>query len=818
MKLKQLIFLFCYFCVTTLVAQDTLKSCNAIRTFKPPHIDGILDEAFWQQAIPVSDFIQGRPIENSKPSFVTEMKVAYDNNALYVAAFMHDPAPDSILHELGNRDDMDLNADLFQFKIDPYNARQDAFVFGVWASGVQFDNKWTDVTFNAVWQSAVAINNEGWIVEIKIPYSAIRFPKKEVQKWGVQFTRNIRRNREFDQWSYTPSGAGNPLNYWGNLEGISNIKTPVRLSMTPYLSGYAERTPYIDHDGTIVQQNSFSYNMGADIKYGIDDRFTLDLTLLPDFGQVQSDSKIKNLGFREVTYDENRSFFREGTELFSKNGLFYSRRIGKMPSGFYSVYDQLNSGDSVISNPSQVKLINAAKISGRTNSGLGIGIFNAVTADIYAVVQDSMGERRKILTEPLTNYNILVLDQQLKNNSNVYFINTNVERDKTFQHANVSGLGFTFYNPKSTFAIDGIGNISQKLNKMEGMKDRYTDLLGYKYFIGARKCSGRTQFGVSRQVSNNGYYSSDLGYQAIPNVVNSRVYIDFFQFKPNKFIREGNQTLSFNYSSHYLTQKRTDFSIDYNGFASLLSYNAIFGGAGITPLVSYDYNEPRIEGRYAKTLRYFYIFAGVSTDYRKKLALDLTQNMSNFLDHFKSEGFNTDITLRYRVSNKLNIKYSFSFYFDPFNYGFAAIDDSGSVIYGGRKLHTYINRLAVSYIIKKDMTLSLIGRHYWNTGAYRKYFTIEEDGSFTDNDTYSENKSFNYNAFNVDFVYSWIFAPGSTFSLVYKNAIENEEPFKQTKFNTNFSNTLNAPQSNILSLKVLYYLDYLYFKKKASNA
>jgi Domain of unknown function (DUF5916)/Carbohydrate family 9 binding domain-like len=799
-------------------AQNSLKTCTANRVTKAPRIDGLLDEEAWQNVSAVSDFVQGRPLENTPPSFITEVKVTYDDNAIYVGAFMHDPSPDSILHELGARDAEDLNADLFQFKIDPYNTRQDAFIFGVWASGVQIDNKWTDNTFNAVWISAVAIVKDGWIAEFKIPFSAIRFPKKEIQKWGVQFTRNIRRTREFDQWSYTPSGSANPLNFWGNLEGISNIKTPIRLSMTPYLSGYAEQTPYLDHDGTIDQLNSFSYNIGADIKYGIDDRFTLDLTLLPDFGQVQSDSKIKNLGFREVTYNENRSFFREGTELFSKNGLFYSRRIGKVPGGFYSLYDKLEKGDSVISNPSQVKLINAAKVSGRTNSGLGIGIFNAVTADMYAVVQDSLGERRKILTEPLTNFNILVLDQQLKNNSNIYFINTNVIRDKTFKDANVSGAGFTFFNHKSTFAIDGLGELSQRLEKIEGSQDSYTDQLGYKYFLGVRKSSGRVQFGVSRKVTSSGIYTSDLGFQTIPNIVGSRAYVDYYQFKPNRFIREGNQSLSVNYDTHFLTKKATNLELNYNAFASLLNYNAIFGGAGLTPLETLDYNEPRVPGRYAKSLRYYYAFIGFSTDYRKKVAIDLTQNMSNFIDHFKTEGYNTDVSIRYRASNKLNVKYAFSFYYDPFNYGFADIDANGDVIYGGRKLHTYINLLSANYIFTKDMSLSLVARHYWNTGQYRAYFKIEEDGSFTQSETYSGDKNFNYNAFNVDFVYAWIFAPGSTLSLVYKNAIEQEEAYKPTKFNTNLNNTLNAPQSNSLSLKLLYFLDYLYLKKKTGLA
>ena len=390
-------------------------------------------------------------------------------------------------------------------------------------------------------------------------------------------------------------------------------------------------------------------------------------------------------------------------------------------------------------------------------------------------------------------------------------------RDKTYNHANVSGTGFTFYNRKSTYAIDGVGVLSQKLSKVEGTQENYYDQLGYNYFLGTRKCSGKTQFGIGHKVNSTGIFTSDLGYQTIPNVISTNAFVEYYQFKPNKLFREGNQSTSINYNTHYLTKKATDFSIDYRAFASLLSYNAIFGGGGITPLVTRDYNEPRVEGRYSKSLRYFYLYAGFSSDYRKKIAVDFSQNISNFLDYFKTEGYKSDITIRYRATDKLTLKYSFAFDYDPFNFGFADIDSSGAVIYGGRKLHTYINRFEINYIFKKDMTLRLVGRHYWQTGVYREYFTILEDGSFTPNDSYSGNNDFNFNAFNVDFVYSWIFAPGSTLSVVYKNAIDSDESIVQTRFSTNFSNTLNSPQTNSLSLKVLYYLDYLYLKRKTGN-
>ena len=170
-----------------------------------------------------------------------------------------------------------------------------------------------------------------------------------------------------------------------------------------------------------------------DLKYGINESFTLDMSLLPDFSQVQSDNKIKNLTAFETVYEEQRPFFKEAVDLFMKGDIFYSRRIGKTPALFYSLDDNLNEGEHIIKNPVQQRLINATKVSGRTKNGLAIGLLNAITAHTYAKVAEEPGTTRKVLTDPLTNYNLLVLDQALKNNSNFYITNTNVVRDNNFR-------------------------------------------------------------------------------------------------------------------------------------------------------------------------------------------------------------------------------------------------------------------------------------------------------------------------------------------------------------------------------------------------
>ena len=210
-----------------------------------------------------------------------------------------------------------------------------------------------------------------------------------------------------------------------------------------------------------------TYNGGLDLKYGINESFTLDATLVPDFGQVRSDDQVLNLSPYEVKFNENSPFFMEGTELFSKGGIFYSRRIGSKPNGYDNAYDQLDANEVVTSNPSESTLINATKISGRTQSGLGIGIFNAMTRNMHATIKDTLSEDiREVLTGPFTNYNMIVVDQSLKNNSYVSFVNTNVrrnaEKDDYYYTANVTATDFRIQDRSRQYSISGKAALSQK--------------------------------------------------------------------------------------------------------------------------------------------------------------------------------------------------------------------------------------------------------------------------------------------------------------------------------------------------------------------
>jgi len=817
--------------VSRSVAQDSLKKYAATRITQAPKMDGVLDDEAWKEISVAADFLQNTPSEGKKATYPTEVKIVYDNIAVYVGVMMYDSLPNKILHELGNRDAGDLNADYFRFVVDPYNTRQDAYDFGVYASGVQTDAKFSDGTYDAVWESAVKINDKGWCVEMRIPYSAIRFPKKNIQEWALQITRTVRRTREFDQWALTPSGKANPLRYWGTLNGIENVEPPLRLSLTPYLSAYSERAPEYNPDNSYSYSNSFLYKGGADIKYGIDERFTLDMTLLPDFGQVQSDNKVKNLSYRETTFEENRPFFKEGTELFNKNRLFYSRRIGKTPGLFYSVPYLLNADEKIIENPSQVKLLNATKLSGRTDHGTGIGVLNAVTENTYALVKDTLtGTSRKILTEPLTNFNVVVIDQQLKNASNIYFINTNVvrkdvtEKDaagnnlKTYNgDANVSAMGYALINKKSTWQTDGNFVLSQKYMR-DTIPYNYNAVMGYSYFVGIQKISGNWIGGLGHEVLNNTFDRSDMGYQSINNFEATNLFINYNLYKPWKKIRASYNGINAQYSNNFLTKERTNLSINLDLYFQNLKYFSWFGGGGTSPYKSHDYYEPRVSGKYYLTRRYYFLYAGISTDYRKKVALDFKTNMAQYI-HEGIDGiyYQVEPGLRFRLNDHLSVFYNGSAGYDKYNEGFANFDTLGNIIFGGRELYTYENKVTAKYIFKNDMSLSLVARHYWSTGHYVKYFNLQDDGTLLENQNYVVNNDFSYNAFNVDIVYSWQFHPGSQLLLVYKNAIETQDNIIASRFTRNFNNTIDSPQTNSISLKLLYYLDYQSLRKKRTS-
>jgi hypothetical protein len=777
-----------------------------------PKIDGIFDDASWINAAIAKDFFQFEPYNGKTPSLPTEVKIVYDDHAIYFAAKMYDNNPDSILKELSIRDSFDgANADLFAVSINTFNDGVNAVNFMVSASGVQSDAKVTgdddDENWDAVWESAVEITDEGWNVEMKIPYSALRFPKKDNQTWGIHLFRNIRRYREWSTWNFVDVNIQGFTNQMGEINGIKNIEPPLRLSVTPYVSAY------IQND---ADNNSWGndFNAGMDLKWGINQSFTLDMILIPDFGQVQSDDEVLNLSPYEIRYDEKRAFFTEGTELFDKGNIFYSRRIGSQPMNYDKVEDQLNINETIIENPIETKLINATKISGRTNSGLGVGFFNAMTSSAEAIILDTVtNEKRKYTSQGFVNYNMLVVDQSLKNNSYVSFVNTNVLHSDENYTANVTGGEFRINNKENSYQIFGSGGVSQK----------YTDSteLGHNYLLEFSKTKGNFLFEFMHNTESDTYDPKDMGYIRQNN--ESTWYAEFDYNINEPFWKVLNWRTEFNmvYQNLYKPRMFSEFNfslITRTTFAKRYIHTGFF--LHFNPVVNHDYFEPRVDGWKFNRPRSGVGNWWISTDYRKTVALDFNAGAWKAFDYDRY-GYWFGIGPRIRFNDKWLLSYRLNIDNNYNTYGYIEdfTDGSGNTVinFGKRDVATITNTLNTSYIFNSKMSLNFRARHYWSRVEYTDFYELQKDGYLSSSigyDTYGENENYNYNAFTIDMNYLWRFAPGSELSLVWKNAIYTNETDIINSFLDNLNNTFESSQINSISLKILFYLDYQYLVKK----
>ncbi|MEY4927409.1 MAG: hypothetical protein RI894_1845, partial [Bacteroidota bacterium] len=579
---------------------------------------------------------------------------------------------------------------------------------------------------------------------------------------------------------------------------------PVRLALMPFVSGSLTNYSGIGQTTTLTPTG----RAGLDLKYGINDAFTLDMTLIPDFGQVRSDDKVLNLSAYEVRYDEQRPFFTEGLELFNKGDLFYSRRIGGSPRNYNAAYEELKSGEKVVFNPSEGQILNSTKISGRTKSGLGIGVLNSITNHLDAIVQNDKGEERKIETDPLTNYNVLVLDQNLKNNSFVSFTNTNVWRAGNAQESNVSGGILSLNDKTNTYRFSGIAQLSQQY--ATGFKN--VDL-GQKYDIWAGKISGKWQYGLNYWQIDDHFDPNDLGYLPYNNERGLNVRGSFREFKPKQKNLQ-NYSISANATYNRLVTPNEFTTLSMGTNFNMTTKK--FFSAGLffyaQPTITYDYFEPRVWGKVFQISDNYNLGGWISSDYRKRFALDVNGNFRFYNDKIDNRyRANISISPRFRVNNQLSFNAGIESYNFINDVGFAEMPNEDP-IFGRRNVFTLVNTLNTKYIFNNRMGFSLRFRHYWSSAAYRYYNMLNPDGTLGPafNELHGEklNADRSFNAFTVDAVYSWVFAPGSEASVVWKQGIYQSDQETRRDYLADINKTFTSPQTNTLSVKILYYIDY----------
>lgn len=560
-------------------AQES-KVVKAFRLAEPLELDGLLIENAYKNPA-VEDFIQTDPVDGAQASEKTRVWVFYDNTNLYVAAFCYDSDPKGIIGQLGRRD-YSVDSDWFIFSLDPYFDRRSGYAFWVNPSGSMIDKALyndivEDKSWDGVWEVRTRISDEGWSLEMKIPFNQLRFPRKNAYIWGINFQRIIKRKNEKVSFAWVPKEDNAFVSRFARLEGIENIRPGRRVELFPYAVSQARFRP-AEPGNPFETGHKYQGNIGIDLKAGLKSNLNLDLTINPDFGQVEVDPAVINLTAYETYYEEKRPFFIEGSSIFNTFGrggiyisanlnwpnpsLFYSRRIGREPQG-YPVHE------GYVNFPDRSTIIGAFKLTGKLGGGWNLGIINAVTAREYATVDD-LGTRYRDEVAPFTYYGIFrALKEFHKGQQGFGFLLTSVIRD--LRTETLSSLlageafslafdGWSFLDKKRNWVLGGwaggtlIHGSDSSIYRLQRSSIHYfqrpdvthvcldpeaTSLSGWGAKLSLAKQQGHSLVLLSAGALSPGFDPNDAGYQrSISDKINFQALYGYQWTKPGRLFRQ----------------------------------------------------------------------------------------------------------------------------------------------------------------------------------------------------------------------------------------------------------------------------------------
>lgn len=555
------------------------NTVQAVRITEPIVVDGILSESVWQSAPSVSEFFQREPNEGAPASQRTVVRIAYDDRALYIGAEMHDSAPDSIVARVSRRDNI-AKEDFFAIGLDTYHDHRSGFFFGLSAGGTMADgtfynDDWTDDSWDGVWEGKAHRTSWGWIAEVRIPFSQLRFKKESQYVWGVNFYRQIARHNEEAYLVYTPKASSGFVSRFPHLVGIENIQPGRHIEILPYTRTKASYIHPAPHD-PFHNKSAYSPDAGMDVKVGLRHNLTLDLTLNPDFGQVEVDPAVVNLSDVETYFQEKRPFFIEGASIFRfgqggarsywnfnwwNPNLFYSRRIGRAPQGSLPE----NEFSDI---PEGAHILGAGKITGKLFDSWNIGTVHAVTRkEVGQFFLNGNTFRAEI--EPLTYYDVIRIQKEVNDSrQGIGLLSTLTARDFSDPrlradfnaNAEVFGIdGWTFLDSSKTWVLAGwIAG-----SRVEGTRERMLALQtsSRHYFqcpdlrhvrldsqattlggIGGRfvlnKQRGNVLFNSAIGFLSPGFEVNDLGFMNRSDLINAHLGWGYYWDKPGKLFRE----------------------------------------------------------------------------------------------------------------------------------------------------------------------------------------------------------------------------------------------------------------------------------------
>ncbi|MEQ8925611.1 MAG: DUF5916 domain-containing protein [Fulvivirga sp.] len=833
-----------------------------------PRIDGLISEDSWEQAKwGGGNFIQRSPNDGADPSAQTKFKILYDSKNLYIAIRCYDPDPSKIVSRLSRRDGFD--GDRVSVMFDSYYDKRTAFSFTASSSGVKgeeyvsnngdnWDEKW-----DPIWYLETSIDDLGWVAEMKIPLSQLRFANKPEHVWGMQLSRYFFRKDEWSLWEPVAIDAVGWVHHFGELRNIKGVKPQKQLEIQPYVVAKTER--HLKEDGNpYATGKSSDIEVGVDAKIGITSDITLDLTINPDFGQVEADPSQVNLSAFQLFFPEQRPFFIEGNNILTFptstnfDNLFYSRRIGRRPQ---IRVDTDESGDDDVEEfvdaSKNSRILTSMKLTGKNKNGFSWGILESITHRERAEI-DSLGVKREETIEPGTNYLIGRVQQDLNEGQTVFGgMVTSVNRkneENTYDlvdNAFSGGLDITHFFNNRKYSVAGkiaaskVDGSFESITRLQESSERFyqrTDnnyrnvdsarntLSGTSGTIEFGKRSGKLLFSSGLSWNSPGFEINDVGFLSQTDQITNRSWIRYRIIKPTNLFRTMRidarpiQTWDF---GHNLLDRRLEF----DSYFQLKNYWEV-GTGGHTEL----FTASNADLRGGPSIVYpnsssYWIWA--ATDNRKKIRFELNPWWRWSDQNFRStNGWWSRLTLRPTNALNVNITGSVSWSSNELQYVTTKeLNNTERYLVANIDQTIYNVSLRVTYVITPNLSVQYWGQPFAASGKYSNFkqitngsaseyrdrfqvlntsmaedadeISIDENGDGV-TDYSIDNPNFNFAQFQSNMVLRWEYIPGSTLFLVWTQSRDESPSTNRYSFDHLYNSLFDKYPNNVFLIKYTY--------------
>ncbi|HYC60314.1 MAG TPA: DUF5916 domain-containing protein [Thermoanaerobaculia bacterium] len=823
---------------------------RAVRVTNGPAIDGDLSDPAWQNAPEFTDFTQHDPVDGAPPTMRTSVRIVYDDDAIYFGTKVEDPHPPTAL--LVRRDSF-VPSDFLSFNIDPQLDRLSGAAFTITPANVQIDSiLYNDIgedgSWDGVWDSATKVVEDGWIAEMRIPFSQLRFPDKPVHVWGINITRRTVRNNEWVRVVNTRKGETGFVSHFADIVGLEGIHRGRPLELVPYAVGRSDLRTRADRNNPLLETVDHRADGGLDLKYALTSSLTLTGTINPDFGQVEVDPAVVNLSEFETFYPEKRPFFTEGTNIFRFGdtpapthfnfffapSLFYTRRIGRAPQG--------SPEADFIAAPAETTILGAAKVTGKLPGGWSIGVLDALTdterARFVDVNVSGVNSGRQHV-EPMTNYFVTRATKEIGSGSRLGILFTSVNRNlaeelTSLRESAVTGGidGYTSFRDKSWIfegALVGssVRGSTSAIELTQRSSSRYyqrpdaghieldptrTSLTGWGGRAMISKATGIWRPNVSLQAYSPGFETNDTGFMQRTDIVSGHALMEYRNQNPTRRFRERTAWMGVYQNQNFDgdTLERGVFADTFGVWQSYWEYRA---SLFLTP-GAFDDRLTR-GGPIARTAAAYSSDLRIASDSRKKYFFDVNVHLFGTRDDSYSRTFGVTLSARPAPNVQLSVTPSFTRLHDVAQFVTSFDDDTATDTFGRRYVFSELEQRSFELATRVDWTLSsrlsfqLYLQPFVASGEFHDFrslaaartrdYTPYEAGAAFDPD-------FNFRSVRGSAVVRWEFRPGSALYVVWNENRADVEPRGDFSIARDLRAIPNAPSHDVFLVKLSYWL------------